>query len=125
MQKLKPADAVEAAIVEEMAVDFWRLSRRYTIDRFRLDSAPDTNNMADSATAESRLLTSYEVRLRRKYNQKLQLLRSFRCHNETPNGSQGPRPNEPTLLLRPVSTAYRTNPGLAISPEAPTNAKRT
>jgi hypothetical protein len=124
MQKLKPADAVEAAIVEEMAVEFWRMSRRYAAERFLLDPAANTNTPAESAAAESRLLARYEVHLRRKYNQKLQLIRSIRRHNETPNASHGHRPNEPTLLLRPVSTAYRTNPGQTISPEVPTNAKR-
>ncbi len=101
LQKPKAADAVEAAIVEEMAVEFWRVSRRYAAERFLLEPAANTNTPAESAAGQSRLLARYQSRMRRKYNEKLQLLQSFPPQNETPNDSQGRRPNEPTLLPGP------------------------
>ena len=100
LQKLQPANPVEAAVVEEMVADFWHLSRRYTIDLVRLDVAADTSTAEESAAAESRLLASYEVRLRRKYNRSLkslQMLRSFHPTNQPPADPKRRLPNE-TLM---------------------------
>jgi len=120
LQKLQPAGPIEAAIVEEMVANFWRLSCRYTIDVALPDSRADTITAEESTAVENRLLASYESRLRRKYNRSLrtlEMIRSSQPANQAPADHRGRRPSERNRLLKPVSTKYQT--------EAPTNAKRT
>ncbi len=128
METLKPADAVEAGIVENMASDFWRMSRRFHIDVTLLNSAADARPVATPSAAERSLLADYEVRLRRKYKSSLwmiKLIRSFNSRDRKPVKDRTGRPEKPKLLPEPNSAKNQTNLELAVSPEVPARAKRT
>jgi len=127
LQKLKPSGAVEAWVVEKMAVDFWRMSRRYHIDVTVLHSAAGTDPGAPPSAAERSLLAGYEERLRRSYKSSLRMLkliRSFRSPGQTSAKPQTRRPNNPRSLPeprlpKPGPAEYQTNPDSALLPKHP------
>jgi hypothetical protein len=121
LQKLNPADGVEYAVVEEIAVAAWRLRRVWNVEstlfnkaigRSAENSAP--GRAADAFTSlgannQLQLLDRYETRLQRMYQRALKTLEQLR---KVPQVQPYPEPNEPILKR----TEYRE--GMVI-PELP------
>jgi hypothetical protein len=107
LHKLNPADAIEYAVVEDMAAAAWRLRRICKVETTLFNSAIDRSTApteagrtADAfsslaATNQLQLLDRYESRLHRIYQRSLTTLRLLR---EVPEIQPFPEPNEPSLL---------------------------
>jgi hypothetical protein len=106
LQKFNPADAVEYAVVEEIAVAAWRLRRVWTIESTLFNKAigRSTENFAPGRIADAftslgannqlQLLDRYETRLQRMYQRALRTLEQLR---KVPQVQPHPEPNEPIL----------------------------
>jgi hypothetical protein len=121
LQKLNPADGVEYAVVEEIAVAAWRLRRVWNVESTLFNKAigRSTENSAPGRAADAftglgasnqlQLLDRYETRLQRMYQRGLKTLEQLR---KVPQVTPYPEPNEPILKR----TEYRE--GMVI-PELP------
>jgi hypothetical protein len=151
--KLKPADNIELACVENMAAASWRLGRLMAIETRIMNQAIDKSTeetefgaIAEafqklSAGPELHLIDRYERRLNRAYQRSLQnllLLRQFESPDDAPSEPEvekpAPvppppepvRPNEPESPQPPAkSTAYTTLDRLAFILPKPRRAVPT